>query len=68
MRHLFVKVFLVLNVIIHAQERKSLEASAIKTAPVIDGILSEEIWNDLNPATDFTLIWPETRQGKNIAE
>ncbi|MDG1929765.1 MAG: DUF5916 domain-containing protein, partial [Flavobacteriaceae bacterium] len=29
---------------------------------------SEEIWNDLNPATDFTLIWPETSQGKNLPE
>jgi hypothetical protein len=65
-KHLPFKVLLLLHVIIHAQERKSLEAFAVKNAPVIDGILSDEIWNDLNPATDFTLIWPETRQGKNV--
>ena len=49
-----------------SQERKNLKAQLIKTSPVIDGILSDEIWKDLNPATDFTLIWPETRQGKNV--
>ena len=34
--------------------------------PIIDGILSEDLWNDLNPATDFTLMWPETRNGIKI--
>ena len=66
MRHIFVTVFLVFHIIIHAQVSKSLEASLVKYAPVIDGILSDEIWKDLDPATDFTLIWPETRQGKNV--
>lgn len=54
------------HIIIHAQVSKSLEASLVKYAPVIDGILSDEIWKDLDPATDLTLIWPETRQGKNV--
>ena len=66
MRHIFVTVFLVFHIIIYAQVSKSLEASLVKYAPVIDGILSDEIWKDLDPATDFTLIWPETRQGKNV--
>ncbi len=66
MRHIFVTVFLVFHIIINAQVSKSLEASLVKNAPVIDGILSDEIWKDLDPATDFTLIWPETRQGKNV--
>ena len=66
MRHIFVTVFLIFHIIIHAQVSKSLEASLVKNAPVIDGILSDEIWKDLDPATDFTLIWPETRQGKNV--
>ena len=34
--------------------------------PIIDGILSEDLWNNLNPATDFTLMWPETRNGIKI--
>lgn len=66
MKHIFVTVFLIFHIIIHAQVSKSLEASLVKNAPVIDGILSDEIWKDLDPATDFTLIWPETRQGKNV--
>ena len=61
-------IFFFFHVTLASQERKSLVASPVKNAPVIDGILSEEIWNDLNPATDFTLIWPETRQGKNISK
>ena len=65
-RHIFITVFLVFHIIIQAQVSKSLEASLVKNAPVIDGILSDEIWKDLDPATDFTLIWPETRQGKNV--
>jgi hypothetical protein len=65
-RYLFISVFLIFHVIIQAQVRKNLEASPIKNPPVIDGILSEEIWNNLNPATDFTLIWPETRHGNKI--
>jgi hypothetical protein len=48
-------IFFFFHVTLASQERKSLEASAIKNVPVIDGILSEEIWNDLNPATDFTI-------------
>jgi hypothetical protein len=54
------------HVTLASQETKSLEASTVKNTPVIDGILSDEIWKDLDPATDFTLIWPETRQGKNV--
>lgn len=65
-RYLFLSVFLVFHVVIQAQVRKNLEASPVKNAPVIDGILSEEIWNNLNPATDFTLMWPETRHGNKI--
>ena len=61
MRHVFVTVFLIFHLIIQAQERKSLEASAVKNAPVIAGIPSEEIWNDFTPATDFSILWPETR-------
>ena len=61
-------IFFFFHVTLASQERKSLVASPVKNAPVIDGILSEEIWNDLNPATDFTLIWPETSQGKNLPE
>ena len=68
MRHVFVTVFLIFHLIIQAQARKNLEASPVNNAPVIDGMLSEEIWKDLEPATDFTLIWPETRHGRKIPE
>ena len=65
MRYLFVSIFLIFN-IIQAQQSKSYEAFPVKSAPVIDGILSEEIWNNLVPATNFTLMWPETRHGNKI--
>ena len=67
MRYLFVFFFLVIN-IIQAQESKRYEAFSVKSVPVIDGILSEEIWNNLVPATNFTLMWPETRHGNKIHE
>ena len=65
MRYLFVSLFLIFN-IAQAQQSKSYEAFPVKSAPVIDGILSEEIWNNLVPATNFTLMWPETRHGNKI--
>jgi len=64
-KYLFVSLFLIFN-IIHAQQSKSYEAFPVKSAPVVDGILSEEIWNNLVPATNFTLMWPETRHGNKI--
>ena len=66
MRYLFVPFFLIFN-IIQAQESKSYEAFFIKSPPIIDGILSEEIWNNLIPATNFTLMWPETSHGNKIS-
>ena len=65
MRYLFVFIFLIFN-IIQAQQSKSYEAFPVKSTPVIDGILSEEIWNNLVPASNFTLMWPETRHGNKI--
>ena len=65
MRYLFVFPFLIFN-IIQAQESKEYKAYAVKSAPVIDGILSEEIWNNLVPASNFALMWPETRYGNKI--
>ena len=57
--------FLIFNVI-QAQESKSYQAFPVKSAPVIDGILSEKIWDNLVPATNFSLMWPETRHGNKI--
>ena len=65
MRYLFFSLFLIFNKIL-AQESKRYEAFPVKSPPVIDGILSEEIWNNLVPATNFTLMWPETRYGNKI--
>ena len=65
MRYIFVSLFLILN-IIQAQESKSYEAFPVESAPIIDGILSEKIWSNLVPATNFTLMWPETRHGNKI--
>ena len=67
-RYALVTIFITFHVIIKAQERKSLESFPLKNAPVIDGILSDEIWKDLDPADNFTLMWPETRHGKKIPE
>jgi len=68
MRFVIICIFSLFQVILVAQERKSLKVQRIEKAPVIDGILSEEIWHDIDPATDFTIIWPETRYGKKIPE
>ena len=65
MRYIFVSLVLILN-IIQAQESKSYEAFPVESAPIIDGILSEKIWSNLVPATNFTLMWPETRHGNKI--
>ena len=66
LRFVLIVTFFNFQFAITAQERKSLEAIPVKETPVIDGILSDEVWNDLNPATNFTLMWPETRHGKKI--
>lgn len=39
---------------------KSLQATRVETAPEIDGILQEEIWNDLPVAGNFFMIEPGT--------
>ena len=67
-KYALVTMFLTFHVIIKAQVRKSLESYPVKNAPVIDGILSDEIWKDLDSADNFTLMWPETRHGKKIPE
>ena len=68
LRFVLIVTFLNFQFALTAQERKSLEANPVKETPVIDGILSEDVWKDLNPASNFTLIWPETRHGKKIPE
>ena len=67
-RFVLIVIFFNFQFALTAQERKSLEANPVKEPPVIDGILSDEVWNDLNPASNFTLMWPETRHGKKIPE
>ena len=68
LRFVFIVTFLNFQFALTAQERKNLEANPVKETPVIDGILSDDVWKDLNPATNFTLMWPETRHGKKIPE
>ena len=68
LRFVLIVTFFNFQFALTAQERKSLEAIPVKETPVIDGILSDEVWNDLNPATNFTLMWPETRHGKKIPD
>ena len=67
-RFVLIVIFFNFQFTLTAQERKSLEANPVKEPPLIDGILSDEVWNDLNPASNFTLMWPETRYGKKIPE
>lgn len=52
----------------YAQQAKTLVATRITEAPVVDGLLLENIWETLPPADDFTLIWPATRSGMKIPE
>ena len=52
----------------YAQQAKTLAATRITEAPVVDGLLLENIWETLPPADDFTLIWPATRSGMKIPE
>ena len=68
LRFVLIVTFLNFQFVLTAQERKNLEANPVKETPVIDGILSDDVWKDLNPATNFTLMWPETRHGKKIPE
>ena len=58
--------FVFLSNVVYAQQTKTLAATRITKAPVVDGLLSENIWETLPPADDFTLIWPATRSGMNI--
>ena len=66
MRFIIFLFFLIFSDLVQAQERKILQSMFTDKVPIIDGILSEDLWNDLNPATDFTLMWPETRNGIKI--
>ena len=66
MRFIIFLFILIFSDLVQAQERKILQSMFTDKVPIIDGILSEDLWNDLNPATDFTLMWPETRNGIKI--
>jgi hypothetical protein len=60
--------FVFLSTVVYAQQAKTLAAIRITEAPVVDGLLLENIWKTLPPADDFTLIWPATRSGMKIPE
>ena len=65
-KNLFLCVIFFCSTLVFAQQEKSLLATRITEAPTIDGVLSEQIWQQLPPADNFTLIWPNTRAGKSI--
>ena len=53
LRFVLIVTFLNFQFALTAQERKSLEANLVKETPVIDGILSDDVWKDLKPAINF---------------
>ncbi|CAH0999146.1 hypothetical protein LEM8419_00443 [Neolewinella maritima] len=50
--------FLVLPVLLHAQDRPELEAVRIDETIKVDGLLDEAIWQEAPVGTDFTTIRP----------
>ena len=61
---LFIILFFIMNV--YTQERKSIEAHRFLVPPTIDGNISENEWEQIKPATNFTLFQPEIRSGEKI--
>jgi len=61
---LFIILFFIINT--YAQERKSVEAHRFIEPPTIDGNISENEWEQIKPATNFTLFQPEIRSGEKI--
>ena len=61
---LFIILFFITN--IYTQERKSIEAHRFILSPTIDGNISENEWEQIKPATNFTLFQPEIRSGEKI--
>ena len=61
---LFIILFFIVN--IYTQERKSIEAHRFLLPPTIDGNISENEWEQIKPATNFTLFQPEIRSGEKI--
>ncbi len=61
---LFIILFFIMN--IYTQERKSIEAHRFIVPPTIDGNISENEWEQIKPATNFTLFQPEIRSGEKI--
>ena len=61
---LFIILFFIMNV--YTQERKSIEALRFLVPPTIDGNISENEWEQIKPATNFTLFQPEIRSGEKI--
>ena len=61
---LFIILFFIVN--IYTQERKSIEAHRFLVPPTIDGNISENEWEQIKPATNFTLFQPEIRSGEKI--
>ena len=61
---LFIILFFIMNV--YTQERKSIEAHRFLVPPTIDGNISENEWEQVKPATNFTLFQPEIRSGEKI--
>ena len=61
---LYIILFFIMNV--YTQERKSIEAYRFLVPPTIDGNISENEWEQIKPATNFTLFQPEIRSGEKI--
>ena len=56
------------SLILYSQNKKVVSAQRIKSPPKIDGILDENIWNNLNPAKEFIMTEPYNGKLERITE
>lgn len=61
-------LFFMTSFILYSQNKKVVSAKRIKNPPKIDGILNENIWNDLNPAKEFIMTEPYNGKLERITE
>jgi len=61
-------LFFMTSLILYSQNKKVVSAQRIKSPPKIDGILDENIWNNLNPAKEFIMTEPYNGKLERITE
>ena len=69
MKQLYILLYILIPLQFFAQEtQKTYETKFVENAPVIDGVLDDEAWQNVNVATDFVMFRPErgTPEPKNL--